>query len=156
MPAGRPRISLTTGTQDRILAGVRCGESVRQISEAIGDVISQRTVDRRVREIVQEIAHQFLLVRPDEAHSGLPQVSGVYFVQCADRIKIGWSSNIASRLSDDTFCPYPLILLAWIPGAPVVQEREIHRIFSELRTHREWFRAESPLTDFILGTRNGA
>lgn len=138
-----------------MLDAIARGESVNQISAAVGDAVSRRTIDRRVREIVRA-GHLDVAARlefPASANEAHPQVSGVYFVQCVDRIKIGWSKDISARLADDTFCPYPPVLLAWLPGATVMQERELHHTFRDLRTHREWFRAESPLTDFLTGAQ---
>lgn len=75
----------------------------------------------------------------------------VYFIQSeADRsIKIGYSTNVAARLSYlATASAHPLKLLAVIAGDKR-DEREIHWQFRKDHLHGEWFRSTERLLDFI-------
>lgn len=66
-------------------------------------------------------------------------VGKVYFIECAGRIKIGYSRDVTHRIRElSTAAAHDLILLHTIPGN-VEFERAIHR---RLKTHRvrgEWF-----------------
>lgn len=73
----------------------------------------------------------------------------VYFAQADDRVKIGWSKQVASRIAQlQTGCPSPLKLLGVIPGARGL-ERQLHERFAGLRLTGEWFRAAPELLDHI-------
>lgn len=75
--------------------------------------------------------------------------SCVYFAQADDRVKIGWSKHVASRLAQlQTGSPTPLKLLGAIPGARAA-ERRLHEQFAHLRLTGEWFRAAPELLDHI-------
>ena len=80
-----------------------------------------------------------------------PPVPQVYFAQDGDDgpIKIGTSKYVARRLrSLQISAPRPLRLLGTMPGGHGL-ERELHRQFADLQVHGEWFRPESPLTEYI-------
>lgn len=72
----------------------------------------------------------------------------VYVIQArgTDLVKIGFTKRatpIARLLSLKTGCPLPLIVLAYVPGAPRSLERELHLQFRFQRSTlagREWFR----------------
>jgi hypothetical protein len=68
----------------------------------------------------------------------------VYYMRLGDRVKIGRSTNLASRIA--TFNPEEL--LAVEPGGATLESSR-HKQFAELRTRGEWFRYESPLTEWI-------
>ena len=73
----------------------------------------------------------------------------VYFIRCIDRVKIGYASDIAKRVAGlQTACPYPLSVLATVPGSIDV-ERQMHRGFADLREVGEWFRYEGALSTYI-------
>jgi hypothetical protein len=66
-------------------------------------------------------------------------------------IKIGWTENAKSRmktLSASESCPYPLILVAVIPGA-ISEEAKFHKMFSKHKVGKEWFKAD-PILDWLL------
>lgn len=75
----------------------------------------------------------------------------VYYMRFADRVKIGYSTNLAKRLrhvpNDE--------LLATEPGT-MKTEAARHEQFSELRITGEWFQYVEPLTDHIDGLRRAA
>lgn len=64
----------------------------------------------------------------------------VYFVECAGRIKIGFSSDVPGRLKTlSTAAPASLELLATVAGT-VCFERAIHKAAHAYRVRGEWFR----------------
>ena len=69
----------------------------------------------------------------------------VYFIQGGKFVKIGYTEQpVATRLAAiQTGCPYPLRVLATVPGDTYL-ERDLHRMFSSWRTHGEWFRLSAP------------
>lgn len=67
----------------------------------------------------------------------------VYFVRFRDRIKIGWTTELARRLKA---IPHDEVL-AVVPGS-MGDERRCHAAFAHLREQGEWFRAESDLIAF--------
>lgn len=79
----------------------------------------------------------------------------VYFIQCGDRIKIGFALNdVQMRLQTlQTGSPEPLVLLHYEAGSERI-ERELHRRFKAFRHAREWFRLEGALAEFIEGRRS--
>jgi hypothetical protein len=68
----------------------------------------------------------------------------VYYMRLGDMVKIGWTTNLATRKAKIN----PQEILATEPGDATV-ERERHKQFADLRVHGEWFRLESPLTKWI-------
>lgn len=68
----------------------------------------------------------------------------VYYLRFADRVKIGFSTNLKSRLQA---IPHDEVL-ATEPGT-MRQERERHAQFADLRVTGEWFRYEEPLVSHI-------
>jgi Meiotically up-regulated gene 113 len=83
-----------------------------------------------------------------------PEVPGIYFVHAAGLIKIGLSKNIAARLEDlRTACPVDLTLLYFVHDGDRTQERRFHRRFAAHHSHREWFRYEGELRDWLMDRR---
>lgn len=75
----------------------------------------------------------------------------VYFIQAKNNglIKIGFTSNLKSRLSDlSSMSPVPLELLAFTDGDCNL-ERDLHSTFSHHRSHGEWFHPCDELIKFI-------
>lgn len=69
-------------------------------------------------------------------------VRGVYFLQMAEFVKIGVSSDIAKRVNDlRTSVPLPISILGAIPGATRSVERALHQRFALHRRNGEWFDA---------------
>lgn len=71
----------------------------------------------------------------------------VYYVRFGDRIKIGWTNNLSSRLED---LPYDEVL-ATEPGGLEV-ERARHKQFRALHACGEWFHAREPLLSHAATT----
>lgn len=74
------------------------------------------------------------------------RTSVVYFVRLGNRIKIGWSTNLAQRLSN----LQPEEVLAVIPGDTTL-ERELHRRFAKHRVVGEWFEDCPSIRAYIAG-----
>jgi hypothetical protein len=85
--------------------------------------------------------------RSDENSSREPLI---YFIAAErDLIKIGFSTNLASRLrSLRTAHPGELRILLAIPGSRD-DEQQLHRRFAEFRVGREWFRSSKTINDYI-------
>lgn len=77
----------------------------------------------------------------------------IYFLhsEINNLIKIGFSSSIKSRISDlRSMSPVKLKLLGRMDGG-MKQEKELHKMFSSVRSHGEWFHASEKLMTFIKG-----
>lgn len=82
-----------------------------------------------------------------------PARSWVYFIKSkkSGLIKIGRSINPDKRFNAiRTMSPDELVLLGSIPEK-VMTESELHKKFSHLRKHGEWFEGDDELWDFIDG-----
>jgi len=77
-------------------------------------------------------------------------VSGyVYAIECAGRIKIGYSEHPEKRFSKvASDAPFPCELLGSWPGT-VADELAIQTLFQSTRVHGEWFASTEGLLDFI-------
>jgi hypothetical protein len=93
-------------------------------------------------------------VYPEPIHTELkgdhPNPTGVvYFAYCADRIKIGFTTDTAIRfVSMGTNSPYLVTLLLTITGTQKT-EAGYHKLFAKDRIHREWFRLSEDFTWFF-------
>lgn len=73
----------------------------------------------------------------------------IYFVECADRVKIGFSERPKLRfVKIAADCPFHCTLLGVMPG-DVEVEAGLHRKFSSLRVRGEWFLHKGELASFI-------
>ena len=82
----------------------------------------------------------------------------VYFAEREGFVKIGWSANVAKRVSDlaaggqmpEGMTAGPLTLLATMPGGRP-EERALHDRFDHLRLdpRREWFLFDGDLVQFL-------
>lgn len=75
----------------------------------------------------------------------------VYFIAAegTDRIKIGYATHPKSRLkSISGMSPVPLRMVATMPGS-LSDEKALHKKFAHNRTHGEWFRFASDISDYI-------
>ncbi|MDA8323237.1 MAG: hypothetical protein M0030_25980 [Actinomycetota bacterium] len=72
------------------------------------------------------------------------RTSIVYYVRFGDRIKIGWTTELRTRLQS---IPYDALLAVEPGGKDVEQAR--HRQFRALSLGREWFRDAEPLTSHV-------
>lgn len=73
----------------------------------------------------------------------------VYFIRSEDKVKIGTTRNVGSRLSSlQTGSPDPLKLLCVIPGDRS-KEKQLHERFASLRDSGEWFWLEGELKEYL-------
>jgi hypothetical protein len=80
-------------------------------------------------------------------------VSGlIYFIACEplEAVKIGYTSNnpYARLTALQTGSAAPLKMLCYVRGTQD-EERRLHEAFAKLCIHREWFRLEYTLRDFV-------
>lgn len=73
-----------------------------------------------------------------------PLESVVYYMRVGNRVKIGYSTNLESRVN----AVMPEEVLATEPGGPMLESVR-HRQFAELREAREWFRMEGRLLEHV-------
>lgn len=74
----------------------------------------------------------------------------VYFIRRHDEIKIGYSTNVESRMRQfRTATTEPIHLVLTIAGT-LALERYFHNKFQHLHVAREWFSFRDELRDFIL------
>lgn len=121
-------------------------------------------IDETLKVIAAELAANrsnaigaFLLPAANAIEDAIAQRDGssVYFAAAGDRIKIGWSRKVASRIAQlQTGNPEPVRLLATMPGG-VSKERELHRRFAHARLAGEWFTATPDLEEFVSALSAG-
>jgi hypothetical protein len=68
----------------------------------------------------------------------------IYFIRLGNRVKIGFTTNLAHRLS---VLPHEEVL-GTVPGT-MKDEKRCHLAFAHLRVHGEWFRSDDDLLAFI-------
>jgi hypothetical protein len=91
------------------------------------------------------------IIHPEPLKPADPADARVYFLFSAgtNRVKIGWSSRPAVRIyAIQTGSPDKLTVRYMEPGTKD-DEKQYHRRFSKYREHREWFRLEGELADFL-------
>ena len=90
--------------------------------------------------------HVEFLQGPKPAKKKAPIDGTVYILRCGGFIKIGWTSDMTSRMRSSQ----PVsVLLATMPGTRK-DENRLHRRFSHLRTHgREWYPIASQITEYV-------
>lgn len=82
--------------------------------------------------------------------------AGVYFVGFGDYVKIGVSASLGGRLRElSTQVPEAITLHAFIPGATIKEERDLHRRFKQHRLKGEWFRAGEEIMAYIGQVKAG-
>ena len=120
----------------------------RRLGFDINDPEVRRTVvaARKQRRPAEDRRELELAAEKAAAAAGKPvqAESVVYYMRVGNRVKIGFSTNLDSRIAS----VMPEEVLAVEPGGRLL-EGVRHRQFAELRVTREWFRHESPLTEHI-------
>lgn len=85
-----------------------------------------------------------------------PGYTWVYFVECANFIKIGRATNPRLRIGGmQTGCPLPIRFLVAFEGRDFL-EKEMQESFSDCHHRGEWFSANDDLYDFIGAIKKGA
>ncbi len=73
----------------------------------------------------------------------------VYFIECGDFIKIGFSASWKQRVKSISWAiPYPCSVLLVLKGS-IVFEAELHQQFASLAHRNEWFRKDAMLLSYI-------
>lgn len=73
----------------------------------------------------------------------------VYAIECAGRIKLGFSEDPERRFNKvASDAPFPCELLAFWPGSKA-DEMDVQDKFRAVRVHGEWFAATTELLDFV-------
>lgn len=120
-----------------------------QILESFGYSLTDPDVIRRVvawgreqyrltRRGVAQPQGRYVMAQPE------PKGAVVYYMRVGDRVKIGWTTNLKSRLA--ALAPEELLAIER-GGAGVEKDR--HLQFESLHTVGEWFRYESHLVEHI-------
>ncbi|MFD0902346.1 GIY-YIG nuclease family protein [Actinomadura sediminis] len=102
------------------------------------------TIDVARACIRESIARAEIIDRVRKKRDERAQSPLVYYMRLGDLVKIGWTTNLKSRREAIN----PQEVMATEPGNDKV-ERQRHKQFADLRVHGEWFRLESPLTEWI-------
>lgn len=81
-----------------------------------------------------------------------PERTGfVYLIEAAGLVKIGFTVNVEARIRElQAGSPIVYSLLTSFP-ATMTTERDLHKRFADYRSHREWFRLDGALADWIAG-----
>lgn len=79
----------------------------------------------------------------DEGKATRSKPGFVYIIQFSDRVKIGFTEDLARRLKE---LPHDRVL-AVTPGS-LTTEKQFHRRFEHLRIRGEWFQAAPDLLNF--------
>lgn len=75
----------------------------------------------------------------------------IYFLECGDFIKIGWSQNAKARINSiQHTIPFDIRVLC-ISYGDVTFEKSLHAKFAHLRFRGEWFRKSQEIYDEIKG-----
>ena len=76
----------------------------------------------------------------------------VYFIESGDLVKIGFSDDVATRVKAVlSVLPAPGRFLGFLPG-PRSLEAHFHKVFSETKSHGEWFHKSDALLELIATT----
>jgi hypothetical protein len=87
----------------------------------------------------------------DKAAAGLDDNRNpgyIYYAQNGEHLKIGFSKNPWSRISE-LKCACPTLELVAIEKGSMQDEKNRHEMFSHLHHDREWFRLEADLLEYI-------
>ena len=85
-------------------------------------------------------------VKPDKVKYG----EWIYFLLSGEFVKIGYSTNLHSRMIAFKNANPDAKLIAIIPGS-MAHEKRLHKKFKHLEHAREWFRVEGEL-ESLLGS----
>lgn len=124
-------------------------KSITNELNAVGhDIVARRRAGVSNDESVKKF-HE-LLVESKHARRA-EAIWRIYFMHApgAGLVKIGATSNLNSRLMAlQNGSPLPLVLLGCMDGDKAV-ERGLHKQWSALRAHGEWFQATAELMAYI-------
>jgi hypothetical protein len=111
--------------------------------EAIESLAGNPRAREAAEEIIERRRNQFEKREP-----------AIYFVANQGFIKIGWTVNWPSRISNlQVSSPTPIEVLL-ILGRPKVYERTMHHQFKKYRVRGEWFQDSPEIREFIESRRH--
>lgn len=120
--------------------------------QRLAEIRSETAAKDREREVLSTIRDLKKTPTRDEVETisrSVTSVGYVYFLKSAGRVKIGFSTDVASRLSSiRTGCPVESRLVAAVPGTEDT-ETYFHRMFAAYRERGEWFRCEGLLAAML-------
>lgn len=90
--------------------------------------------------------------QPSLRPRGKPNPAGVYvyFLLCAEYVKIGSAAEITQRLTSlRPMAPWRMLMLGYLKGEPSL-EVEMHKRWRHLHVRGEWFRMAPDLRQFII------
>lgn len=109
-----------------------CGFHARHVAAVVAEWPEEKG---RTQLTAEDLARREQM-RADHLARKRGQWGQIYYIRLNDVIKIGWTSNLHSRLVD--YNP-GAVLLAHHAGTRA-DERDLHRAFAPLRVHgREWY-----------------
>lgn len=122
-----------------------CREHAAQAWKAFEDV-EPESYKRVIRGEASEVAAERKAAKAhavQKKRDNSRRPGAIYYVQIADRVKIGFTTDLYQRMMH---YPPHSVLLAVHPGTPLV-ERDMHQKFSRyLADGREWFHPSEELT----------
>lgn len=151
------RIAAELGIEDHKFEGIRPTFRRRSTQAERDNDIRQYLLNWRAEKerLASEQARRAEIERQSEerAERKASGLGVVYFIQGEDggNIKIGWSGRVEGRRKDhQCSSPVRLVVLTTMPGRRE-DEAELHRRFSHLRQHGEWFAPAPDLVAYIGG-----
>lgn len=73
----------------------------------------------------------------------------VYFLKCGDKIKIGKAEDVRKRMAGIQTSSPDIVECLGVTTGGVREERRLHKKFSHLRHHGEWFVDATEIREFI-------
>lgn len=116
--------------------------------ERLEEVSKEAEAEARERAILASLRNEKRIkskAEREEESLNLARVGYICFIKSAGLVKIGFSTDVANRLSNlRVGCPVDANLVAAIPGTEDT-ESYFHKTFAKLREKGEWFRLEGVL-----------
>jgi len=128
-----------------------CHEHLRAVEDVIANVDAIRDAQAKATAAAARArmeASITMLESGQQLKTGAPKPGWLYFIQMEDLIKIGYTTDLYSRLRH---YPPNAIVLAIQPGT-MKMEKALHGQFRfALAKGREWFHVRPEITDHIAG-----
>jgi hypothetical protein len=122
------------------------------VEQRLAEIRSQSTAEDREKETLAALKEVHKKPSKDDLEWESMQrapVGYVYFIRSGNLVKIGFSADVASRLTNIRVgCAMGARLVAAIPGTEDT-ETYFHKLFEGNKEHGEWFRIEGLLADVL-------
>lgn len=161
-------ISPAEAVEKLLMRGVKVTErSLREKARQIG---AYRKVGREVFFLPEDLLFLMMAAKPgasvedirswfaeddeERADEAVAQAGGqptglVYFLECDDRVKIGYTTNLKERLKNfRTTLIDDFEVILTVPGTTAL-ERHFHQRFDAYRIKGEWFSLSDEIRDFV-------